>query len=168
MSQSEMIDLVLQLCKLDRNNEAFVKQQLGDHTGIDQALERAKATLRKQLWPDRGLPKLKLSEAKKAVSQFQKISRHPYATLDLKLYYVELGVRCTLEYGDMHGEFYSSMIAMFEEVLAQSLELGDPEAINQLKPRLEACVTGSSGTGWGFGDEMESLYAQWAAEREEA
>lgn len=161
-SQSEMVDLVMQLCKLDRNNEAFVKQHLGDHTGVDEALDRSKAALRKQLWPDRGLPKLKLGEAKKAINQFQKISRHPYLTLDLMLYYVELGVRCTREYGEMYSEFYSSMITMFQAVLGRLLELDAPEVISKLKPRVEACVTGSSGIGWGFGDEMRSLYTQWA------
>lgn len=162
MSQSDMVELVMQLCKLDRNNEVFVKQHVGDQTGVDEALERAKAALRKELWPDRGLPKLKLGEAKKAINQFQKISRHPYSTLDLMLYYVELGVKCTREYGDMYGEFYSSMISMFEEVLGRLLELDDSEVITKLKPRVEACVIGSSGIGWGFGDDMRSLYTQWA------
>ncbi len=164
MSQSEIVDLVMQLCKLARDNEAFVRQHLGDATGVDQALERAKATVRKQLWPDRGLPKLKLNEAKKAISQFQKISRHPSATLELMLYYVELGVKCTREYGDMYGEFYSSMITMFQEVLGRLLESGDPAVVSKLKSRVEACATGSSGIGWGFGDEMTSLYSQWAAD----
>lgn len=164
MSQAEIVNLVMQLCTLNRDNEAFVKQHLGDDTGMDQALERAKAMVRKQLWPDRGLPKLKLNEAKKAISQFQKISRQPSATIDLMLCYVESGVKCTRQYGDMYGEFYSSMITMFQEVLGRLLELGDPAVISTMKSRVEACAAGSRGIGWGFGDEMTSLYSRWAAE----
>ena len=46
-------------------------------------------------------PELNYSVARKAISDFKKINSNPTAVIGLQLAYVEYGVECTLEYGDI-------------------------------------------------------------------
>ncbi len=84
---------------------------------IDEIIQKYKAILEEQFCPARGFPELKYSIARKAISDFKKVCRDPVAIIDLQLTYVEYGVKCTLQYGDIDERFYSSMESMFRTSL---------------------------------------------------
>src|SRR3990172_973737 len=55
-----------------------------------------------------------LAEAEKAVETFSKISTSNYQIAELMLYYVEMGVKFTNEYGDIDEDFYINIETMFK------------------------------------------------------
>lgn len=54
-------------------------------------------------------PKMRLSVARKAVTDAKKMGLPSEAMADLMFFYVETGVQFTLDYGDIHEAFYNSM-----------------------------------------------------------
>jgi hypothetical protein len=60
---------------------------------------------------------MRLSEAKNAISKFNKLSSDDLKTLDLMLYYVEIGTEFTNTYGDIDEKFYNSMVSMYRKVV---------------------------------------------------
>ncbi|MFZ3590571.1 DUF6155 family protein [Bacillus sp. DJP31] len=67
--------------------------------------------------PEKGHGKVRLNEAKKAISDFKKLTNDELRTADLMLYYVEKGVEFTNNYGDIDQSFYSSIESMYERVI---------------------------------------------------
>lgn len=53
---------------------------------------------------------------RKAISDYKKASGDEVGVLDIMVYYVEMGTKFTLEYGDIYEEFYDSLESMFKKV----------------------------------------------------
>lgn len=127
----------------------------------NKIIEKYKKILEEQFYPKRGDPQLKYSIARKAISDFKKVCSDHLSVLDLQLTYVEYGVKCSLEYGDIDEKFYSSMLSMFEKTLKEIEEDG------VLKTFQSRCFTIHKQTewmGWGFGEAIGDLYENYFGE----
>lgn len=71
------------------------------------------------------------------------------------VFYVETGVRFTIEYGDMDEAFYISMEGMYERALKYIVNNGFETIFNK---RLLGIVSDTEGIGWGFHDGLADLY----------
>ncbi len=118
-------------------------------------LEKYKFLITNEFFPARGHGKANLSIAKKAVSDFRKISPSKTAWIDLMLHYVEIGVRFTKEYGDMDAPFYDSMEGMYDKVLKLLLQEG---AQQEFKQRCRRIVADTEDISWGFHDALADMY----------
>ena len=127
---------------------------------IDEIIQKYKAILEEQFCPARGFPELKYSIARKAISDFKKVCCDPCAIIDLQLTYVEYGVKCTLQYGDIDERFYSSMESMFRASLEDMKEHG---LLNMFETRCEEVQEKTSDIGWGFGDCVTDLFEEFFA-----
>ncbi|MGI2296145.1 hypothetical protein [Paenibacillus sp. GXUN7292] len=105
---------------------------------------------------------MRLARAKKAISDFKKLSNDEILTIDLMICYVEQGVDFTNAYGDISEPFYNSMVSMYANVLR--MINGNELLFLKLKKRLERIVTKTSGIGWGFHDDLAYLYTELEAE----
>ncbi|MDQ3248820.1 MAG: hypothetical protein M3Q45_06375, partial [Chloroflexota bacterium] len=99
-------------------------------------------------------PKFNLRLARKAVTDFKKACADPAAIADLMLYYVEQGVICTNNYGDIDEHFYASVESVFANAITMIVESGDSELAKQLRPRAQGIIRNTSGIGWGFHDAL--------------
>ncbi|MGE0885597.1 MAG: DUF6155 family protein [Blastocatellales bacterium] len=149
-----MLDEILVLFdKFTKVKEHYeIKLGAGDSP---QVLNKYKAIIKNEFNPPRGLPKARLSVAKKAISDFKKLSNSPIDLADLMLSYVEAGVGFTLEFGAIDEPFYISMEGMYEKavkhLLAHKLQ-------DQFEWRCRKIVTDTSGMGWGFPDALGDIY----------
>ena len=66
-----------------------------DTQGAQRVLETYKNIITHEFFPNRGLGKARLSIAKKAISDFKKLSDSPMCNADIMLHYVENGVQFT-------------------------------------------------------------------------
>ncbi|MGE0885599.1 MAG: DUF6155 family protein [Blastocatellales bacterium] len=154
LSHEELLDEIGVLFdKFTKVKEYYeIKLGAGDN---QQVLEKYKAIIKNEFNPPRGLPKARLSVAKKAISDFKKLSNSPVDLADLMLSYVEAGVGFTLEFGDIDEPFYNSMESMYEKavkhIFAHRLQ-------NQFEWRCRKIVTDTSGMGWGFPDALGDIY----------
>lgn len=120
-----------------------------------------KKAIKKQIFPESGFPKLNLAQAKKELSQFKKISANPESVVDLMAYYVEQGILCTLEYGDMYETFYISMETVYENALKFAKK---HNVLDQVKDRFRKMVTDTRNCGWGFHDQLSDVFEQMYSE----
>lgn len=100
----------------------------------------------------------KISEAKKVINEFKKLSFNEKLTLELMLYYVEMGIKFTKIYGDINEAFYKSVASMYEAVVSAINKQDNSEFYNNFKERLKAVVVNTKGMGWGFHDELSYIY----------
>ncbi len=132
----------------------YYQTKLGAADSQD-VLEKYKAVIEKEFNPPRGLPKARLSVAKKAISDFKKISNSPVDLADLMVAYVEAGVQFTREFGDIDEPFYNSMEGMFEKAV---IHITKHRLHDQFQSRCRQVVSDTSGTGWGFHDTLSEIY----------
>ncbi len=74
------------------------------------------------------------------------------------LYYVEMGVAFTNEYGDIHEKFYSSMESMYEKALRV---ISEKQLEETFQNRCKQIVHETSDIGWGFHDTLSDIYGQY-------
>ena len=122
-----------------------------------QVAEKYKKIIENEFFPTRGFGKARLSVARKAVNDYKKLTASAASVADIKVFYVEQGVRFTNAYGDIDEPFYNSMESMY----ATALEwIAKHDLQKEFQSRCKAIVCDTSGIGWGFHDGLNDLYTE--------
>lgn len=135
-------------------------------SNTEKVIEKYRKILEKQFYSHsnkRYFPELNYSIARKAISDFKKINSDPLAVINLQLTYVEYGVKCTLEYGDIDKRFYNSMESMFRKTLK---DMQEHELLDVFEKRCLAIQKTTHDLGWGFGDAIRDLCEEYFALKE--
>lgn len=130
----------------------------------EEILEKYKKIIVDEFFPERGYPTLRYSVAKKAISDYKKISEDNKSIAELMMIYVENGVEFTNTYGDIDGQFYNSISGMFVNLL-EFISKNNLE--ETFKHRCRRVMEQSDGIGWGFGDFMVETYYNYFFEDED-
>lgn len=167
LSQPELIQLVLDSFKLSKEVEQLMTVKMGGEEATLSLLEIQRKKIQDQFFPDRGHGKIKLADAQKDIRDFEKITGSKKYTLELKLFYVEMGVEFTNAYGDIDERFYSSMEKMYATVIDTINKEKTNDLFNEYRDRLEAVVENTEGIGWGFHDQLREIHGELRWEYEE-
>lgn len=132
----------------------FYQVQLGPAEDA-QVIAKYKKIIKQEIFPSRGLPSLKYSVARKAVSDYKKVCRNPANIAELMIFYVEQGVKCTNEYGDIDEPFYNSMESMFAAAVKHIVKY---DLKDQFEEPCRRIVEQTSHCGWGFHDTLSDIY----------
>lgn len=163
-SHNELIELICEIKKIDKSvHEYLTAKFTASDENIQMILEDYKKKIRHEFFPSRGLGRLNLKAAKKAISDFKKICQDKALIVDIMLYYVESGVDFTNEFGDIHDNFYSSLEGVFDQIIKIINNENNDKLFVIFKERLEMIVLDTSNIGWGFHDFLEECYeeVQW-------
>lgn len=163
--QKELIQLVADLYKHSKEVQTYLTVQFVGEEAVEQLLEDAKKKIRDEFFPDKGFGKLGLTKARKAITDFKKVTGDEVKTLELMVYFVELGVDFTNSFGDIDEKFYNTMIKVFDQVI--TLCFKHEEYYRAFTDRLEQIVEDTEGIGWGFHDELADLYYSLSADYDE-
>ncbi|MEM9001959.1 MAG: DUF6155 family protein [Cyanobacteria bacterium P01_F01_bin.86] len=153
-SQAELIEDIAELFKKIPAVKDYYQLKL-DPQSEDQVIEKYKKVIQDEFFPARGFGKARLSVARKAVNDYQKIAMSTTSIADIMLFYVEQGVKFTTEYGDIDEPFYNSMESMYNKVLEWITKYNLQDIF---QPRCRRIVTDTSGMGWGFHDALAEIY----------
>ena len=157
-TQAELVDDILALYK----NYSDVKDYYQIHLSgdIEQVFEKYKKIVVNEFIATgrSDFPKLRYSVARKAISDFKKISINPYDVIDLMLIYVEAGVECTLEFGDIDEPFYNSLGSMYKNTLELIMK---HDYLSSFDNRLTDVVHKTRRMGWGFHEELSHWYKHY-------
>lgn len=123
-----------------------------------QILQKYKDIINNEFFPRRGSGKMRLSVARKAISDYQKVSSSRECLADIMLFFVEAGVQFTNTYGDINQAFYNSMVGMYERTA--KLITGQ-KAQNMFQERCRKIVEDTHGIGWGFHDNLSDIYCKY-------
>jgi hypothetical protein len=157
LSKDELINDIVELhSKIDLVKDYYQTKLFPDDES--QVVEKYKVVVKNEFFPTRGFGKLRLAEAKKAISDYKKICRNQASLVDLMLFYVEMGVKFINSYGDIKESFYSSGETMYEGAIKLIVENKMQEMFEE---RCRRIVNGSSDAGYGFHDQLRYIYRSY-------
>ena len=155
-SDKQLVGLVQDLYRLTPDNAAFVNARLLQDIAPKQTLMPYKKRIRIAVSPDQPWKQdVRLSEGRKAISEFKKANGNIRDTLTLMTYYVQCGNDYTLEFGDIDERFYDSMCSMVRQIKDVLLKEQDPKLANECMHFLEREFERiDRQLGWGYPDEF--------------
>jgi hypothetical protein len=166
LDEKERMKIIRDLYQLSKENKIFLASRAGI-ADRESLLAPYKRAIRREFYPDRGYPRLNLASARKALNDFKKVNPGLEDLAELQVYYVEQGVACTLEYGDIHAQFYESLSSAFADAVKLIGESGTEEVIEKLRPRLGEIVSATVDIGWGFHDGLKYVFENEYPEEQE-
>lgn len=157
-TKKELIDEIASLYK--KHDDVKKNYQASLLNNEDEVLDYYKCVIREEFYPKRRYqdPKCRLSVAKKAISDFKKVSCNDSNIADIMIYYVETGVRFTTDYGDIDERFYNSMESVFGMALKFIVKTNQED---MYMGRAQQILENTSEMGWGFHDGLFSIYSEY-------
>jgi len=155
LDRDALMALIRDLYDLSPSNRQYVDARL--RLGQDSLIEY-KQTVAECMYPDaeRNRP-VQISKAKKAISEYRKATHDVRGEIDLMIHFVECGNQFTLEYGDIDGPFYDSLLSMYGRAVETVVKL--PESQQEpFRKRLLELTKSSDGIGWGYHDGLCDEY----------
>jgi len=149
LEKQELYSLLLELATMNKENQDFLRLKLQNNP--KDAVSYYKKKIKDILWNE----KVNLKEARKAISDFKRISKKPEYLLELMTFYVETGVEMGEEYGDMYETFYSGMESMFEQIV--KILDNNQNLIPNFKSRLNSIIERSC-EGWAHRETLLEIY----------
>ena len=160
-----LVSMLIDCYKMSDDVKNYVHVLLRPDEAIEDLYAKAKHTILQEFFPQRGEGKLRLAQAKKAISKFNGLSNDESRTIDLMIYYVELGVDYINTYRDISESFYSSMESMYENALKK---INDNDSYLRLyQSRLKEILYNTRGSVWGFHDCLVESYYCYVTDEEE-
>lgn len=155
-SDKQLIGLVQDLYRLNPENAAFLNARLLQQSAPKQALAPYKKRIQEAVSPrEPWKQEVRLSEGRKAISEFKKANGNAKDTLMLMTYYFQCGNDFTLQFGDIDERFYDSMGSMVRQIKDRLLKEQDADLTAQFLPLLEKEYQRIDGEmGWGYPDEV--------------
>jgi Family of unknown function (DUF6155) len=121
----------------------------------EEIVAKYKQIIANEFFPVKGLGKARLSVAKQAIIDYQKLSQKEASLIDIMLFYVEQGVKFTNTYGDIDEQFYLSLEGIYEKAIAIIKKTGLKDIF---KPRCQAIIDNSSGIEGSFNQNLRNTY----------
>lgn len=150
-SHKDLLSLVGDLYALRKENQDFLHARF---IKDENALAPYKEAIEQYVSPaEPWKHPVKLSLARKAISDYRKAVGDPEGLAELMLFYAECGVGFTLDFGDIDEPFYNSVESAFSDGL-KTLKRCEPDIVGKLLPRFVKAVQSTKGMGWGFHDGL--------------
>ncbi len=156
MDKPEIISLILEMYDTKKEIKEYLDYIVNPNE--KEQFAKAKKVIENEYFPAKGWPKERLSIAKKAISDFSKLKPSPELEAELLIFLVECGCRYTHEYGDISETFYIGMENNFRKALKFMEKNG---LLERFRPNAERCVKWSSPCGYGFANEIESMFYEY-------
>jgi hypothetical protein len=150
--------LLQDLYAASKDNQTFLHTRFG--LGED-VLKPYKEMLDRWLWPDvLRNQNTSVAKAKQAISSYRKAIGEPGGLAELMVFYCECAVGfCSDICLDDEG-YFNALVNMFEQALKITRQLL-AEDRDALTARLEIVRTTGHNLGYGVGDDMDSLFADY-------
>lgn len=152
----QLVGLVQDLYRSNPDNANFLHARLLANETVDSGLAPYKERIRKAVSPREPWKQdVRLSEGRKAISDYRKARGDARGLLGLMMYYVQCGNDFTLEFGDIDEAFYDSLCSMVDGIKDRLLAEDDAALAAEFLPLLEQEFERIDGEmGWGYPDEV--------------
>lgn len=160
LSHDQLVDLVKACFSVSKDMERYLAVKILGDEAVESLFQEYRKKVEQEFFPEHGDGKLRLKAAKNAISEFGKLTGDVKRSLELKLIYVENGVRFTLTYGDMDERFYNSMESVYADIINQVNKDETGELFEEFEERLEAIVWDTREVGWGFHENLAEIHGQ--------
>lgn len=127
-------------------------------------LKPYKAIIDRWLWPDvfknQGTS---IAKAKKPIADYKKAIGQAQGLAELMVFYCERATGFSNDVGLQDEGYFDALVRMFEQALKAIASLADAQR-QQLWDRLDAVRRTCHNFGYGVGDEMDDLLAEYGAD----
>lgn len=155
-----LIELIIDSYKNIPQLKEYITVKYANKDTIEQIFEVYKNKVYEVFFPESMTARFKIMDAKKVINDFKKLGSDEKLVIELMIYYVEMGVEFTNTYGDIDESFYNSVENMYQAVINAINKHKNSENFNIFRDKLKAIVDDTSGIGWGFHDELASMYSE--------
>lgn len=156
-----LIGLVQDLYTASKDNQAFLHARFA--LGGD-VLKPYKATIDRWLWPDVFKNQdTSVAKAEKAISDYKKAVGQSEGLAELMVCYCERAAGFSIDVGMQDESWFDALLRMFEQSLKTIATLPE-ETRPALWARLDAVRGISHNFGYGVGDGMDDLLAEYGAD----
>jgi len=153
-----LLALIQDLYAAHKDNQRFLHARFG--LGED-VLQPYKETLERWLWPEvLRNQDTSVVKAKQAISSYKKAVGDPVGLAELMVFYCECATRFCSDVGYQDDSYFNALVRMFEQALKIIAQLSASDR-NPLIARIDKVRTISHNFGYGVGDDMDSLLAQY-------
>jgi hypothetical protein len=150
--------LIQDLYAADMDNQTFLHTRFS--LGED-VLKPYKKKLERWLWPDVLRDQnISVANAKQAISSYRKAVGEPAGLAELMVPYCESAVGFSNQVGYQDEGYIDALLNMFEQALKVICQLPEADS-DALIGRLERVRTEGHNLGYGVGDDMDSLLADY-------
>ena len=153
-----LVGLVQDLYAASKDNQAFLHARfaLGD-----DVLKPYKATIDRWLWPDVFKNQdTSVAKAKKALSDYKKAIAQPEGLAELMVFYCERAAGFSNDVGLQDEGYFDALVRMFGQAL-KAIHALPADCRPALVARLDAVRHISHNFGYGVGDDMDDLLAEF-------
>lgn len=161
LTKEQLIEQILDLYDKNKSIKEFYDFYLNP-LNEKELVEKYKKMIRKEFnveRPERGGEKF--SVAKKAISEFKSLYPSADALADVMLYLPESACELTYCYGDYSEQFYDSAYNNYKIALEF---IAKNKLLNEFNVRAEQCVKWASPCGYGFADDIASVFYDYYGE----
>lgn len=151
-SKEQLIAQIMELNAKYKDVKAYYEFSINPDS--DKAKEDAKKIISKCISTNINC-NLKLREARKAITDFKKLSPAEKDIAEVMLFYVECGILYTNTFGDIDEPFYNSIAGMFYDA-GKYIYTNGMQA--PFKQRCKKIMEDTENIGWGFHDEISECY----------
>jgi hypothetical protein len=153
-----LLGLIQDLYAAHQDNRTFLHARFG--LGRD-VLAPYKEALDRWLWPD-VLRKQDTSvvQAKQAIASYRKAVGEPAGLVELMVFYCEHAAGFCNDIGYQDDGYFDALVSMFQQALKAIARLPTSDR-NALMARLDRVRVISHNFGYGVGDNMDSLLAEY-------
>lgn len=155
LDKEKLVELVADLYKKNKSVKELLDFFINPNE--QELFLKYKDKVYEAFYPKRGY-RFRLSDGKRAISDFKKLDASKELLSELMLFYAETGVEFTNEFGDIDEPFYNSVVSVY----SNALTLMDKEnMLDKFADRAKKIVDDTSGIGWGFHDELGNIYSDF-------
>ena len=161
LTKEQLIEQILDLYEKNKSIKEFYDFYLNPHNEKELVV-KYKKLIRQEFnveRPERSSEKF--SVAKKAISEFKTLQPSPEALADVMLYLPESACELTYCYGDYSEQFYDAAYNNYKTALEF---MAKNKILNEFKLRAQQCVKWASPCGYGFADDIASVFYDYYSE----
>ncbi len=156
-----LLGLLQDLYAANKDNQAFLRARLS--LG-DDVLKPYKVTIERWLWPDMFKNQdTSVAKAKKPIADYKKAIDQAEGLAELMVFYCERAAGFSNEVGLQDEGYFDALVRMFEQALKTIGSLADVQR-QPLWDRLDTVRITCHNFGFGVGDEMDDLLAEYRAD----
>ena len=158
IDRAGLMQLIADMYAADKINQSFLHTRF--YLGGDP-LDAYKKRIHKALFPNvmGRNSDVKITDAKKAISEYQKAIGLPGGMLELRLYFCEVAMDFSMQYGYAEDGFFNAVYLQFKKVV-ETLGKISGDQIEDTLDRLYDLRNVASNVGYGLEDEMGDLLAK--------
>ena len=111
-------------------------------------------------------PSLRLTDAKRAISEYKSATDDKEGILELKFLYLDRMVYCFTEFGVDLDSYYDAMVTALDSFLKEIKEANSAKFYEQFDKRFKFLRTRDDNWGYGFEDDLDDAFREYDEEWE--